>query len=73
MQREAAKAVQQYGDIIDLPHHVSDHHPPLSDSSRAAQFLPFDALTGYSDAIRRTAQAMESRVNNDVQHEAAEE
>ncbi|WP_288603579.1 hypothetical protein [uncultured Treponema sp.] len=46
---------KNYDDIINLPHHVSSVHPPLSDSQRAAQFLPFAALTGYEDALRKTA------------------
>lgn len=46
---------KNYDDIINLPHHVSSVHPPLSDSQRAAQFLPFAALTGYEDSIRKTA------------------
>lgn len=46
---------KSYDDIINMPHHVSPVHPPLSDSQRAAQFLPFAALTGYEEAIRKTA------------------
>lgn len=44
-----------YQDIIDLPHHVSRTHPQMSMLSRAAQFAPFAALTGYGDAVRETA------------------
>lgn len=40
-----------YDDIIDLPHHVSMRHKPMTMLNRAAQFAPFAALTGYSDAI----------------------
>lgn len=43
--------VDRYADIIDLPHHVSEHRTPLSPESRAAQFAPFAALTGYEEAI----------------------
>lgn len=47
-----------YEDIIALPPHVSALHPPMPRSSRAAQFSPFAALTGYdaeiSEAMRRT-------------------
>ena len=44
-----------YDDIIDLPHHVSDRHPQMPLSDRAAQFSPFAALTGYDAAITETA------------------
>jgi len=40
-----------YEDIINLPHHVSKHHPRMSMHNRAAQFAPFAALSGYNDAI----------------------
>lgn len=46
----------EYSDIINLPHHVSMRHPQMSLLNRAAQFAPFAALTGYDDAIERTAQ-----------------
>ncbi|MBO5615831.1 MAG: hypothetical protein II626_06510 [Prevotella sp.] len=41
----------KYDDIIDLPHHRSRKHPPMSMHGRAAQFAPFAALNGYEDAI----------------------
>lgn len=44
-----------YDDIITLPHHVSNRHPHMPVSDRAAQFAPFAALTGYDAAIRETA------------------
>lgn len=50
-----------YDDIIDLPHHVSDRHPHMPVSDRAAQFAPFAALTGYSDVIKETARLTEAR------------
>ncbi len=46
---------EEYEDIINLPHHVSKRHPPMSMLARAAQFAPFAALTGYEAVIRRTA------------------
>ena len=54
---------QQYDDIINLPHHVSTVHPHMSLHDRAAQFLPFAALTGYEDAIRETGRLTEERVS----------
>ncbi|MBQ8974306.1 MAG: hypothetical protein IJ072_01125 [Oscillospiraceae bacterium] len=46
---------KRYLRIIDLPHHVSDKHAPMSMQNRAAQFAPFSALKGYDTAIDKTA------------------
>ena len=47
--------MSRYDDIINLPHHVSSSHPQMSLQARAAQFSPFAALTGHTDAIQETA------------------
>lgn len=52
----------KYDDIIHLPHHVSSTRPRMPLSDRAAQFMPFRALTGYEDAVRETARQTEARV-----------
>ncbi len=44
-----------YDDIINLPHPTSPKHPRMSMADRAAQFSPFQALSGYGEAIRETA------------------
>lgn len=44
-----------YADIIDMPHHTSSKHPQMSLYDRAAQFMPFAALTGYEDMINEAA------------------
>ena len=44
-----------YRDIIDLPHHTSVKHPRMASEMRAAQFVPFAALTGYDEVIEETA------------------
>lgn len=54
-----------YDDIIGLPHHVSEVHPQMGRIDRAAQFSPFAALTGYSEAIRETGRLTEERVELD--------
>ena len=53
--------MMEYEDIINLPHHVSKRHPQMSMWNRAAQFAPFAALTGYDDAIRKSAREIETR------------
>ena len=59
--------IENYEDIINLPHHVSKSHPQMSMMNRAAQFAPFAALTGHSAAIEETARL------TDEQQELAEE
>ncbi|MFT8890189.1 MAG: hypothetical protein ABF904_15520 [Ethanoligenens sp.] len=54
-----------YNDIIDLPHHVSTKHPPMTAIDRAAQFSPFAALTGYDSAIKEIARLTDERVELD--------
>lgn len=44
----------EYDDIINLPHHVSTKHKPMSLEARAAQFAPFAALTGFEEAVEET-------------------
>ena len=51
-----------YGDIIHLPHHVSVTHPHMSLYDRAAQFMPFKALTGYEDDIAEETRLTEQRI-----------
>ena len=46
----------KYDDIIHLPHHVSASHPQMPLLDRAAQFVPFAALTGYDTAVKEAAQ-----------------
>ena len=47
-----SEARRKYSDIIDREHHVSAKRPRMDALSRAAQFSPFAALTGYEDLIR---------------------
>ena len=51
-----------YGDIIDLPHHVSERHPAMSLYDRAAQFSPYAALTGYHDLVKEEARLVDERI-----------
>ncbi len=56
--------MDNYDDIINLPHHVSKRHPQMSMWNRAAQFAPFAAMSGYDEAI------MESQQKNERLYEA---
>lgn len=51
----------RYDDIIHLPHHQSSTRARMPRRSRAAQFAPFAALTGYDDAVTETARLTEAR------------
>ncbi len=50
-----------YDDIINLPRPTSARHPRMSMLDRAAQFQPFQALSGYGPAIRETARVTGER------------
>lgn len=54
--------MDSYDDIINLPHPVSKRHPQMSMMGRAAQFAPFAALTGHSEAIEETARLTDSQM-----------
>ena len=60
-----------YEDILHLPHHVSEKHPPMSRLDRAAQFSPFAALTGYEAAVEETARLTDRRIELDEGEKAA--
>ena len=55
------KKIQDYDDIINLPHHQSKYHPHMPISDRAAQFMPFAALTGYDDAVKEVGRITECK------------
>ena len=59
------KSIEQYADIINLPHHVSATRPQMSMIDRAAQFSPFAALTGYDAAIKETGRLTDEKIELD--------
>ena len=56
-----------YEDIIGLPHHVSPTRNRMSMGERAAQFSPFAALTGYSDAVKETEQLVREYMEHEIE------
>ncbi|NEG96480.1 hypothetical protein GFD17_06905 [Bifidobacterium sp. SMB2] len=52
----------RYDDIIDRPHHRSSTRPHMPLRKRAAQFMPFAALSGYDAIIMETARQTQQRV-----------
>ena len=55
----------RYDDMIHLDRPVSSRHAPMPRQSRAAQFSPFAALTGYDDAIAETERLTTPRIELD--------
>ena len=49
----------KYDSIINLEHHKSKKHPPMSVYARSAQFASFAVLIGYEDAVRETSNRRE--------------
>lgn len=56
----------RYDDILYLPHHRSERHPPMPNAERAAQFSPFAALTGHEDVIAEAAQSALDRTEHEI-------
>ena len=57
--------MDNYEDIINLPHHTSKKHPRMSLEARSAQFAPFAALTGYDEVLIETARLTNERIEID--------
>lgn len=54
--------MNQYDDILHLPHFVSKNHKPMSNINRAAQFTPFSALAGHEEAVIETARKTNEKI-----------
>ena len=57
--------MNNYDDIINMPHHVSKIRKPMSLQNRSAQFAPFSALTTYDEAIREVARETSKKIELD--------
>lgn len=56
---------RRYDDILALPRHQSRKHRPMPLADRAAQFMPFAALTGYDAAVREEARLTNRQIELD--------
>lgn len=56
------KKLEQYQDILERERPFIPGHPPMSRESRAAQFSPFAALTGYEELIEEGARLTDSKI-----------
>ena len=59
--------MDNYEDIINLPHPDPKHHPRMSLYERSGQFAPFAALTGYEESVIETGRLTSKK------HELTEE
>lgn len=57
------KSPHRYDDMLDMPHHTSKKRPSMSELSRAAQFAPFAALTGYDAQVKEAARITDQEKN----------
>lgn len=57
--------MNNYDDIINMPHHVSKIRKPMSLQNRSAQFAPFSALTTYDEVIREATRETSKKIELD--------
>lgn len=53
--------MSRYDDIINLERPISAKHPPMARIDRAAQFAPFQALSGFGATIIEEARLTDER------------
>ncbi|MBE6542428.1 MAG: YolD-like family protein [Ruminococcaceae bacterium] len=56
---------KKYSDIIKASRPAYVRHRPMSLSSRAAQFAPFEALNGHDNALKETARLTDNMIDID--------
>ena len=61
--------MNDYEDIINLKHYKSSKRTPMSEENRAAQFAPFQALTGYSNTIKETSRQTQPKKDLTEEHQ----
>lgn len=54
--------MENYDEIINLPHYRSPHRTPMPMENRAAQFAPFAALAGHDEALSETSRLTARRI-----------
>jgi len=64
------KELNEYDDIINLPHHVSKKRPQMPLGDRAAQFSPFSAVVGHETAVREAARITDRKKELDEMERA---
>lgn len=64
------RVIEDYDDIISLPHHVSTIKKQMSIDNRAAQFSPFSAVVGYDKAVKEAGRHTQTRKELDETQKA---
>ncbi len=57
--------MNNYDDIINTKYPFELKHPRMSTYSRAGQFAPFAALTGYGDSVKEEARFTYDKIDID--------
>lgn len=57
------QGIDDYSDIISLPHPDIPYHPRMSISKRAARFAPFAALSGLAEMYEFTREQAEEKLS----------
>lgn len=62
--------LHRYDDLVKCSRPASANHPKMSAYQRAAQFAPFDALSGYREFIKESARLTKQKI--EISEEEAE-
>ena len=54
--------MNNYDDIINIKNHEPKFHTRMSREQRAAQFAPFQALTGFENEVLEVARTTSKRI-----------
>ncbi|MBR2067654.1 MAG: hypothetical protein IJ875_05285 [Solobacterium sp.] len=61
------RKIEDYADILLLPHHKAKNRKEMSLKDRAAQFAPFAALKGYEESLDESNRTtMERKILSDT-------
>lgn len=70
MKHKVQKNINDYEDMLYLPHHVSKYRTKMSIVDRAAQFSPFAAVVGHETAVKEAARNTDKRKELDEMEKA---
>lgn len=62
-----SKSADPYQDIINLQPPRLTHHPPMSRTARAAQFMPFKALEPHEANIQAVEEIVEQKTDTYIE------